>query len=106
MKAFINGDKFVGTPEEIATLVKRLAMAHPVPTVMHTQTSPKTLGPKASYVAQGLSEELRRKLADDPNYNPYGGVVPSKEILVAKEAQREIQRKYGADIDPGITYED
>lgn len=98
MKAFIGNDKFVGTPEEIASFVKRLKMVHKPTTHV---TSPDMLSPKAAYFNQGEQEALRRKLAEDPNYNPYGGVVPSKETIT----QQEEQRPYAADIDTGVSYE-
>ena len=101
MKAFINGDKFVGTPQEIADFISRSAHLKRKPLNQTTPNITTDLSPKGAYFQKGEQEALRRKLAEDPNYNPFGGVVPSKETMI----EREENRQYAAELDTGIEYE-
>lgn len=43
------------------------------------------------------SKDLRTKLAQDPSYNPYGGVIPSKENPDAEKTPT-----VSADLDTGV----
>lgn len=70
MRAFINDDEYQGTPQEIATFLN-LREGSPYDV---TENDIQTFDNIVSD-----SQALRRKLEENPDYNPYGGVVPSKE---------------------------
>lgn len=76
MRAFINNDEYQGTPEEIAQF---LYLREPQYVTESSQAAfaPEDFKPFEEVVDD--SEALREKIANDPNYNPFGGVVASKE---------------------------
>lgn len=70
MRVFINDEEYQGTPEEINTFLS-LREDKKINDTPFTEEDFKPLIDE--------SNDLRRKLSRDPNYNPFGGVVPSKE---------------------------
>jgi len=76
----INNQEYVGTPEEIAELLSlrdnrdKQTETRPEPTIWDDED----ITPMTSTITE--SEELRKKLANDPAWNPYGGVVPPKDV--------------------------
>lgn len=78
MRIFKDNVEYQGTPEEIAEFMR---LNSSVETDFSPQIDPYAPFPDALPLRDVVSEseELRAKLATDPNYNPHGGVVPSKE---------------------------
>jgi hypothetical protein len=72
----INNCEYIGTPEEIADLVNRLQA-----TQSSDSKGPDDWIDNTSALVDQLteSEVLRRRLAADPQYNPFGGVVPTSD---------------------------
>jgi len=70
MRVFINGEEYQGTPKEIDEFLI-LRRDHK----MNTETFPAS--DFSPLVEESIN--LRQELANNPSYNPFGGVVPSKE---------------------------
>lgn len=105
MKLIINGYTVEAKPEDLASVL--------------TAKQPKKIPVQSGFFGEGVkeaaaplqntlndtvrqSEELRKKLAEDPNYNPYPGVLPSAEPAVPTQ---QYNREYAAERDTGIDYE-
>lgn len=70
MRIFKEDIEYQGTPDEIARYFELTAP-------IQTEYAPEVLQPFDSLIDE--SQSLREKLANDPAYNPFPGVVPSKE---------------------------
>lgn len=88
MKITIDNHDIIGTPEEMQYLLKLL------------KPTPIRVNAEASKIVRE-SQALRKKLAQDPDYAPYGGVVKSKEETSQYMAE---EREYAADLDTGVDY--
>jgi hypothetical protein len=94
MEIVINNQVISGNTEDIAKILEYL--------------NPKR---RAIAVQEPLSDvvkesvELRNKLNTNPNFNPFGGVVPGNEPLVSAPMQPTTQRAYAAETNTGIQYE-
>lgn len=97
IQIYIEGVKVEGPPREVAKLLAEMQVLRNMH-LAELEEREKTVSAKP---VRTKSDILRSKLAEDPNHNPYGGVVPSKETLV----EREEQRLYSAERDTGIDYE-
>jgi hypothetical protein len=117
MRVLINGQSVSGSPAEIAELLKCMSKPRYIERKPQTPRSQKpyryeyqqpSKGRKVPYLpppvydAVAQSRELRQRLAEDPNYNPYGGV------LTPQDQEKNIPmpgtgRMYGAEEDTGIT---
>lgn len=91
MRIIVNGYSIIGDADEMVELLRKL----PSQEVMDRE------GTIAKKQIMTKSDILRNKLEQDPNYNPFGGVVPSKETLIDMEQKRS----YNAERDTGIEYE-
>jgi len=97
MKLNRDNDEYIGTPEEIAELIRLLGGQSPLVELdKPAPFAPDDFVPLEDVVKE--SQTLREKLAIDPQYNPYGGVVSSPETAVE---QVPINRNQ-ADIDTGV----
>lgn len=80
MRVFTDGYEYQGTPQEIAEL---FGLLNPQDTGdMKVRQGVDSFPPEDFVPLESLvdeSAELRKKLAQDPSYSPFGGVVPSKE---------------------------
>lgn len=70
MRVFINGEEYQGTPKEINQFLS-LRQDNKI----DNETFP--VSDFAPLVEESIN--LRQELSKNPNYNPFGGVVPSKE---------------------------
>lgn len=94
MRIFKDEVEYQGTPEEIAEFMR---LHNPV---VESDTLP--IDPYAPFEeVLTESEELRKKLAADPNYSPYPGVVPSKESEPDVETTKTLPT---AEKDTGVEY--
>lgn len=87
MRIIVNGYSIIGDADEMVELLRKL------PSQEENKPAKKQVLTK--------SDILRAKLEQDPDYNPFGGVVPSREALINIEEKRP----YNADRDTGIDYE-
>lgn len=71
MRAFINNDEYSGTPEEIAKFMSLREGRN------DKENYSVDFEPLTDIIDD--SRKLREKLSTNPEYNPYGGVVPSTE---------------------------
>lgn len=76
MKLTRGDDEYNGTPEDIATLIKLLGGQSPEIQLDPTEDYP--IDDFTPVVTEAKS--VREEIAKDLNYNPYPGVVPSKEV--------------------------
>jgi hypothetical protein len=85
MKVFIDNEEYQGTPQEIhefITLQEKSGQLVDCPESIPEATTPfiqDDFEPLEDIVNESVA--LRNKLAQDPAYNPYGGVVISKETV-------------------------
>ena len=79
MRAFINSDEYSGTPEEIAKFMSLREGKS------YDNDYPVSPDPMVDIISD--SQKLREKLAANPAYSPFGGVVPSKEDEVFEDTQ-------------------
>lgn len=93
----INGQKIFGTPQEVAGLLNLMSSQNVV-----RQPNTQTATELQTTVAQ--SQELRKKLEQDPNYNPYGGVLSGQQDTPQPASQP--RRGYGAERDTGVSFND
>ena len=92
MKYIEDGKRYEGTPSEISEFIGLQE-----PKIAQTATELQdSFAPLEDIVSE--SERLRRQLAINPAYNPYGGVVPSKET----EEQTPIKKAPTAELDTGV----
>lgn len=87
MRVFKKDVEYIGSPAEIAELwrLREYQNTHPepsldldpIPNFELDDFLPDQDGSLEDVVLK--SKNVRAKLAEDPNYNPYGGVVQSKE---------------------------
>lgn len=80
MRIFKEEVEYQGSPEEIAEFFRLTTLNVPE----QTPYAPEDFTPLESTVNE--SAELRKKLAEDPSYNPFGGVVPPKESEELRDA--------------------
>ncbi len=100
MKIKIDGHLIEGEAAEILDIIE-LYNGNKAMALKFTATA---LSQKNSVLGSNVktkSDILRAKLAEDPGYSPYGGVVPSKEPIV----EREDRRQFAAELDTGISYD-
>jgi len=85
MKVFIDGEEYQGSPQEIHEFI---ILQEKSGQLVDVYDEPST--PEPSFIQDDFeplenivneSAALRNKLSKDPAYNPYGGVVPSKESV-------------------------
>lgn len=69
MRVFINGEEYQGTPKEISDFINLMQN-----NVENSQFETSDFEP---LIEESIN--LREELAKNPSYNPFGGVVPSKE---------------------------
>lgn len=96
MKLTRNNDEYSGTPEEIASLINLLGGAFPSVEIEHDPYPVEDFAPLEDVVNQ--SKALRAKLAENPAFSPYGGVVASNEEIPTQEPINRNQ----SDLDTGI----
>lgn len=70
MRVFINDEEYQGTPKEINEFLS-LRQDNTI------NRTPFDVGDFSPLVEESIN--LRQEIAKNPNYNPFGGVVPSKE---------------------------
>lgn len=102
MRAFIKDDEYQGTPEEIDTFLALRESRMPSTVIgerLEPPFAPDDFEPFEEVIND--SEELRKKLADDPAYNPFGGVVPSKESEPDTESPA-LSAPFTAEADTGV----
>lgn len=100
MKYFSDNNEYNGTPQEIAELIKLLGGESSQVEIEHTEPhfAKDDFMPLETVVNE--SKDLRAKLAEDPSYNPYGGVVPPKDNVIE---QVPINRNQ-SELDTGVEY--
>lgn len=100
MRYVYEGQNFDGTPEEIAKLIGLLNDLNPQEVKSPEEGDgfpPEDFVPLEDVVEE--SKSLRQKLTADPNYNPFPGVVPSKEAELDDEPTPPV---VSADLDTGV----
>lgn len=100
MKLVINGQSVNGKPEDLAKLLEIFGEYKEEPVVKTEQIQPDDLVPLEEVIND--SQSLRQKLEEDPNYNPYPGVVPPKEAEVKSNIAVPGNR-YAAEEDTGVS---
>jgi len=70
MRVFINDEEYQGTPKEINEFLS-LRQDNTI------NSNPFEASDFVPLVEESIN--LRQEIAKNPNYNPFGGVVPSKE---------------------------
>ncbi len=95
MRLVINGQNVEGSLEDLV-----LVLQNSKPKNRVTQIPVK----EASDLDDTLVESaaLRKKIAENPDYNPYPGVVPSTEPDIPEQ---QYNRSYRAESDTGISYD-
>lgn len=101
MRVLINSQTIEGKPEDIANLLAILNPAVKRKTIQ-VQTKEQVTPAHSLQDTVKQSEELRKKLAENPNYNPFGGVVRSPEPGFPEQ---QLNRDFHAEEDTGIKYE-
>lgn len=99
MKYIYENRHYEGSPQEIADLLKLLEGD---PDVQIKQDDETTSPSDDFEPLVDESVDLRKKLADDPNYNPYGGVIPSKEPKDVEESTLSDGQLFTAEDDTGV----
>lgn len=94
MRVFKDNTEYQGTPEEIAEFLQLREVAS-----SDKQEDTTVFNPDEFLPLVNEAKTVREKLADDPAYNPYGGVVKSKESEDEPSA-----KAVSADLDTGIEY--
>lgn len=97
MKLTRGDDEYNGTPEDIATLIKLLDGQSPEVAIDNgADFEPDDFTPVIEE-----SKTVREQIANNPDYNPYPGVVPSKESEQSPVTMPV--NNYQADLDTGVT---
>jgi hypothetical protein len=83
MKVFIDNEEYQGTPQEIHEFIILQEMSGQLIDVDDTPKEPSFIQDDFEPLEDIVNESvaLRNKLAQDPAYNPYGGVVTSHETV-------------------------
>lgn len=92
MRIFSNNNEYIGTPQELKDFFNTKVEQTQPDFNAYTQDE---FTPLEQTISE--SEALRRKLAKDPLYNPYGGVVTGNEPDL-----RNSSATVSADIDTGV----
>lgn len=95
MRIFSNDSEYIGTPQELKEFFNNNTNL-----VKDEPTTPfidEDFMPLESVVNE--SEQLRRSLAQNPNYNPFGGVVAGNE-----PDQRDNSAIVSSDLDTGVAF--
>lgn len=89
MRLFKNGDELQGTPEEISQFLSLVAepTGREVDDTFDISDFDERNEPLIDEVEH--SKKLREELSKDPNYNPYGGVVPPKDSETLVDAEND-----------------
>jgi hypothetical protein len=82
MKYTANDKQYEGTPQEIADFISLTENIPYIPSEGTAEPNYPEMEPLQNIVSE--SEKLRGKLAIDPTYNPFGGVVPPKDSIQDK----------------------
>jgi hypothetical protein len=94
MRVFKEDTEYQGTPEEIAYLFSLMEDKPDDPNFPMSD-----FAPLETIVSE--SQDLREKLAKDPNYNPFPGVVQSKE----SDGEEPAPAVGLAEEDTGVTFQ-
>lgn len=92
MRAFIDGNEYSGTPDEVADFLERRENRF----VEDKAEPDNDFTPFTSVVDE--SAKLRSKLAVDPAYNPFGGVIPGENL----DNNVAITAPFNAESDTGV----
>jgi len=92
MRIFSNNNEYIGTPQELKDFFNTKVETPQQDFAAYTSDE---FAPLEQVVSE--SEQLRRKLAKDPSYNPFGGVITGNEPDL-----RDSSSTVSADIDTGV----
>jgi hypothetical protein len=92
MRIYSNNNEYIGTPQELKDFFNNKIEQAQSNFDSYTQDE---FAPLEQTISE--SEALRHKLAKDPSYNPFGGVIAGNEPDL-----RDSSSTVSADIDTGV----
>lgn len=108
MKAILNGVQVEAKPQDVVEIIRQLSgikKSRKIQVNDGQQAAPYQQQMPINDLQQTVkqSQELRKKLEADPSYNPYPGVVASKDTITNNILPVNAERTFAADLETGVS---